>query len=316
MRLVFISLCGLVLCSACQSSDGDPEPVDESFVEAPAEGEGFQFAMDAVAPAGSEVWLCAVYPIPTEVLSPVNSVYYKQNPGMHHMTLSTTGITGPEIEYGMYDCNELYEDQMDEFTMFFGSQDAEDTMQLPEGVVARLPPNIDIIHEVHYVNTSAEDVNLYSRVNAYTIDDEDVEVGIWGGQVRDETIEIPAQSEHTEWTRCVMNRDVDVHFLASHTHQLGVEFTVAPFDGTETGEIFYRNNDWHDPKIVQYDPPMHLPEGTGFEYACTWNNPSSEPVSYGLTALDEMCNLALVHTPEIMSARCEVVETSDGVLWE
>ena len=316
MRLVFISLCALVLCSACQSSDGDPEPVDESFVEAPAEGEGFQFAMDAVAPAGSEVWLCAGYPSPPEVLSPVNSVYYKQNPGMHHMTLSTTGITGPEIEYGMYDCNELYEDQMDEFTMFFGSQDAEDTMQLPEGVVARLPPNIDIIHEVHYVNTSAEDVNLYSRVNAYTIDDEDVEVGIWGGQVRDETIEIPAQSEHTEWTRCVMNRDVDVHFLASHTHQLGVEFTVAPFDGTETGEIFYRNNDWHDPKIVQYDPPIHLPEGTGFEYACTWNNPSTEPVSYGLTSLDEMCNLALVHTPEIMSARCEVVETSDGVLWE
>ncbi len=58
MRLVFISLCALVLCSACQSSDGDPEPVDESFVEAPAEGEGFQFAMDAVAPAGSSV--CAV----------------------------------------------------------------------------------------------------------------------------------------------------------------------------------------------------------------------------------------------------------------
>jgi len=315
MRTLSLSLIALLMCGAC-SSDDEAAPADESYVAPPAEGEGFQFSMDAVAPAGTEVWLCAVYPIPIEALSPVNSVYFKQNPGMHHMTLSTTGFGGPELEYGMYDCNELYGEQMDEFTMFFGSQTAEDTMQLPEGVVARLPPNIDIVHEVHYVNTSSEDVDLYSRVNAYTIDDEDVELGIWGGQVRDETIEIPAQSEHTEWTRCVMNRDVDVHFLASHTHQLGIEFTVAPFDGTETGEIFYRNTDWHDPNIVQYNPPIHRPEGTGFEYSCTWSNPSSEPVSYGLTSLDEMCNLAIVHTPEIMSARCEVVETSDGVLWE
>ena len=300
--------------AACVSPEG--EPVDESFVEPPPEGEGFQFSMDAVAPAGSEVWLCEVYPIPVDVLSPVNSVYFKQNPGMHHMTLSTTGFNGPEVEYGTYDCEELYGEQMDEFTMFFGSQAAEDTMQLPEGVVANLPPNIDIIHEVHYVNTSDEDVALYSRVNAYTIDSSDVEMGIWGGQVRDEHIEIPAEAEHTEWTRCVMNTEVDVHFLASHTHQLGIEFTIAPFDGSETGEVFYRNTDWHDPKIVQYDPPIHLAEGTGFEYSCTWSNPGSEPVSYGLTSLDEMCNLAIVHTPELMSARCEVVETSDGVLWE
>jgi hypothetical protein len=38
-------------------------------------------------------------------------------------------------------------------------------------------------------------------------------------------------------------------------------------------------------------------------------------VNYGLTSTDEMCNLAIVHTPFNMSALCEVVETSDGVLW-
>ncbi|MDP6934647.1 MAG: hypothetical protein QGG40_17125, partial [Myxococcota bacterium] len=121
---------------------------------------------------------------------------------------------------------------------------------------------------------------------------------------------------HTEWTRCLMNEDVDVLFLASHTHQLGVEFTIAPYDGETVGEVFYRNTDWHDPMIVQYETPMPVAAGTGFEYTCTWQNDSAEEINYGLTSLDEMCNMTMVHTPFSMSAQCEVVESSDGELWE
>ena len=67
---------------------------------------------------------------------------------------------------------------------------------------------------------------------------------------------------------------------------------------------------------MQYDPPLIVPAGTGFEYSCTRQNPGDEEVNYGLESTDEMCNLAIVHTPASMSARCEVVETSDGVIWE
>jgi len=52
MRTLSLTLSAIMMCCAC-SSDGDPEPVDESLVAPPAEGEGFQFSMDAVAPAGS-----------------------------------------------------------------------------------------------------------------------------------------------------------------------------------------------------------------------------------------------------------------------
>ena len=113
----------------------------------------------------------------------------------------------------------------------------------------------------------------------------------------------------------VMNRDVEVHFLASHTHEKGIRFTFAPFDGKETGDIFYENTDWHDPMIVQYNPPMVVPKGTGFEWACTWYNDTDETITYGATSQDEMCNPSMVFTPFDMSAECEVVETSDGVLW-
>ena len=58
-----------------------------------------------------------------------------------------------------------------------------------------------------------------------------------------------------------------------------------------------------------------MPAGQGFEWSCTWENQSELDLTYGLTAADEMCNLAMVHTPFDMGALCEVVETSDGVLW-
>ena len=276
--------------------------------------------MFATAPAGTEVWRCAVYDLPTTELTAVNWVEYQQNPGTHHMTLSTLGLTANDsIDVGQYDCQELYGDSslMQDQIMFFGAQGAaQDVMELPEFTVANFPAGLRIIHEVHYVNTTAQDVELYSRVNAWTIPQSVVEEQIWGGQVRDETISIPAGETVTEWTRCVMNRDVEVLFLASHTHALGIEFTVRRFDGTTSGDIFYANDDWHDPRIIQYEEPLVVPAGQGFEYACTWLNDTDADVAYGLESTDEMCNLAIVHTPFDTSARCDVVETSDGVIWQ
>ncbi len=310
-----MSLTVLALLLACGSNEPDvPEVIP---LVPPAPGEGFQLEMNTTAPAYSEVWDCAVYPIPIDTISNVNWVEFQQNPGTHHMTLSTPFGSSLNVEPGVYPCDEIYTGEfMENQVMFFGNQGTADgILQLPEGVAANMPPNIDIVHEVHFVNPTDTDIELYSRLNAWLIPDSEVTSGIWGGSVRDEHINIPANGTHTEWTRCVMNEDVEVLFLASHTHEKGVEFTIAPFDGTATGEIFYRNDDWHDPKIVQYEEPIIVPAGEGFEFACTWENEEDREVNYGLNSTDEMCNMAIVHTPFSITAQCEVVESSDGVLW-
>ncbi len=311
----------LVLASALLAGcPSDPEPDPLPVLEPPPEGQGFQLSFTGVVVEPySEVWTCSVYPIPIDEAANVSWVETLNNEGMHHLTLSTLGLSESDLEPGVWPCEELYGDSslMQDQIMFFGNQGTgEDEMHLPQGVAATLPSTIDIIHELHFVNVSDQPVELYSYINAWTVPDSVVEDGIWGGSVRDEHINIPANSEHTEWSRCVFNRDVEVHFLASHTHALGVEFTIAGFDGVDVGEVFYSNDDWHVPEIVQYDPPLVIPEGAGFEWACTWDNPNDHPVNYGLTSEDEMCNLAVVHTPFDITAACDVVETSDGVLWD
>jgi hypothetical protein len=314
-----LSLLLLVSCAVPPADTDTPSGSDIPVLTPPPDGEGFQISMFGTAPPNTEVWLCDVYDLPTDDMAAVNSVQYLQNEGTHHMTLSTTALASTPLEPGHYDCADLYANSgvMQDVVMMFGSQGgAEGTLTLPEGVAANLPPGIQVLHEIHYVNTTDVEVPLYSYLNGWTIPQDEVVEGIWGGSVRDENIEIPPGEEHTEWTRCLMNEDVEVQFLASHTHAMGTAFTIAPFDGTTTGDIFYTNDDWHDPKIVQSTPPMIVPAGQGFEFSCTWFNPTDQTVTYGLQSTDEMCNMAIVFTPFSTSARCEVVETSDGVLWE
>ena len=305
----------ILLLSAC-SDDAEPE---SALLDPPPAEEGFQLAMTTQAAPGEEVWNCAVYDMPITRAAAVNWVEYAQTPGMHHFTLSTLGLMPTDdLLPGTYDCNELYGDSslMENQIMFFGGQgDATGVMNLPTGTAANFPGRLRVIHELHYVNVTDQPVNLESYINAYTIPQSEVTESIFGVQVRDENIVIPPRETHSEWSRCVFNEDVNVIFLASHMHELGIGFTIAPFDGTETGEVIYSNNDWHIPNIVQYDPPLEIQAGTGFEWTCTWENPGDETVTYGSTAEDEMCNPAMVFAPFSLTADCEVVETSDGVLW-
>jgi hypothetical protein len=307
----------LLLLAACGTSTGETDVATDDLVPLapPPPGEGFQMSMETDAPGLTEVWRCKVYDISTNSLSNVNRVEYQQNLGTHHMTISTLALAGKRLEPGDYDCNDLYADPelMANSTNLFGGQgDAEGVVQLPEGVVAQIPAGLQVLHELHYVNFTADPVRLYSRVNAYTIPEDQVVSGIWGGQARDEHIEIPTGEGHTEWTRCVFNEDVDVLFLASHTHKHATRYDVRPFDGTATGEVIYTNDDWHNPKLTQFDPPLHINAGSGFEFTCTYRNDTDAPIRYGMTAEDEMCNLAYVHTPASMTAKCEIVDSSNG----
>ena len=314
MALMLVS-CGEKDGTDTSESTSEGRPV----LPAPEAGDGFQMALYGTAPAFEEVWLCEVYPLPVDEITAVQWIEYNQNEGTHHFTLSALGFERGLVPYGTYDCNDLYSDDelMQEAIMVFGGQgEGTGEMHLPDGTVANLPPTIDVLHEIHYVNPTPDEVEIYSEINAYTVPQDAVENSVWGGSVRDEYINIPAGEEHTEWTRCVFNEDVEVLFLAAHQHGLGTEFTIAPFDGETVGEVFFTNDDWHTPKITQYTPPMVVPAGQGFEWTCTWKNTTDEMVVYGNESTDEMCNMSVVHTPFSMTAACEVVESSDGVLWD
>lgn len=299
----------LVVLGAC-GTDGtgttDPLPP-------PREGAGIQLAFTATAAPGEEVWKCNVTDLPNAGYLEVNHVESVQNDTMHHMDLMAIALAAPNLEVGEYDCQPLYEQYpalMEDGITIYAAQQARQQITLPTGVTASLLPKLRVMHEIHYVNPTDEPVELFSKINAYKYEGS-LDTTIWGGAVRDTDITIPANAtDHVEWTRCVMNSDVDVLFLSTHTHVLGRSAEIYRFDGATTGELVYTNTDWHAPPLKDFTAqPMHVPAGTGFEFACHFANPTAAPVTWGFLSTDEMCQIAIVFTPGQTTRKCEVVES-------
>lgn len=307
---------------ACAGTDdaGTTTTVAPIVLEPPPADQGFQMTFEDVAPPFTELWRCKVETLPITELAPVSRVESRQTADVHHMDIMAIGLTGVQLDEGMYDCGPLYEQYpefMEEGIFLYSSQVPEQEIQLPEGVVATVPAGLQIMFEVHYVNYRDTEVKVESKVNAWNDEDGEWEETIWGSSSRDTWINLPPRSEHTEWNRCVMNTDIDLLFLSSHTHELGLSVDVYLFDGVNTGELIYTNDDWHAPALMSWaDTPLHVPTGQGFEFHCNYKNPWDHQVNWGFTAADEMCQIAIVHTPGVFGAHCDIVETSDGVVPE
>lgn len=287
---------------------------DNDLLPPPAKGEGIQLSYSAVAQPGEEIWKCNVSDLPTDKYLDVNRVESVQNDSVHHMDLMAIALAAPNLAPGEYDCAPLYAQYpslMDQAVTLYASQQATQQVQLPEGTVAELLPKLRVMHEVHYLNTSEEPVTVYSKINAYAYPQDKATQNIWGGAVRDLDITVPAgATDHVEWTRCVMNGDVDVLFLTSHTHKLADRTVIRPFDGHTTREPIYMNTDWHAPPLHDMtSAPLHVAAGTGFEFECHYSNPGSADVHWGFTAADEMCQMALVYTPGDTTRKCEITES-------
>jgi hypothetical protein len=302
MRYLLSLLCAPLL--ACSSSDDATDPLPP-----PPEGEGFQVSMSLTVPPGTEVWQCQVTELPGPDFIPVNHVVSVQSAGIHHMDIMALAFANVTLEPGTYDCNDIYRDHpelMEDGLILYASQQAEQEITLPEGTIANLPGGLLVMQELHYVNATPSPVEAFSKVNIYRYEG-DVEEAIWGLAVRDTELDVPP-GQSVEWTRCVMNQDVDVLFLSSHTHELAEKVEVRLFDGAEPGELVYENTDWHAPQLLDFGAePLHIPAGSGFEFQCHYDNPGTDTVHWGFSAADEMCQIAYVFTPGDASRTCDVV---------
>jgi hypothetical protein len=310
---MLVTRTSIVLALLAVGCGTDSSPGGDEILPAPAEGEGIQVAYSAVAAPGEEIWKCNVTDLPSAKYLEVNRVESVQNDGVHHMDLMAIALAAPNLEPGEYDCAALYEQYpslMDQGILIYASQQANQEINLPAGVTAELLPKLRVMHEIHFVNPTDEPITAYSKINAYAYDGEVVQT-IWGGAVRDTTIAIPANAtNHVEWSRCVMNKDVDVLFLSSHTHALADKTEIRRFDGHTAGELLYTNTDWHAPPLKDLTAaPLHVAAGTGFEFACHYTNRAPAAVNWGFKASDEMCQIALVYTPGETTRQCEIVDS-------
>lgn len=273
-----ITVVQLVLCCACL---GEAESTLAS-------GElVFELGPFELSP-GEELNTCAYLQLP-EGMSPYVVDMRQQNSGyVHHFGLYPNNLILPQ---DMQYCPPLSALVSRGTILYLGTRD-QGPATLPSGVAFELDLQQQMLMDLHLLNAS--DVSVTETMTlTLTLGDADqswIRAGTFAFTNPD--IEIPAQSEGRTEHRCVFPQDVNVISMSSHTHERGRMVTAHQWDGENVvGDEVYRSSSWADPAVVYYEQPLRIPTGHGIHYQCQYFNPDPEPVFYGATADDEMCDL-------------------------
>jgi hypothetical protein len=86
---------------------------------------------------------------------------------------------------------------------------------------------------------------------------------------------------------CSMPFDTNLLSLRSHMHQWGKTFAVDS-DGTE----LFQTTSWSHAAPKFFDPPLPVKAGQPIRYSCSYENTTTEPLTFGESASsNEMCAL-------------------------
>ncbi len=292
-------------------------PYDDLTVslEKPAFGYQIKSQPHLVAP-GEESYRCDVVRIdPTDgdTLIFLDRVESHASKNTHHMNVYVglfsvvdavlgegTGEVYLGHKVGSYDCNELG-DLMELAIPIYPSQREEQIVELPAGVAMPSLAPLVLVMEHHYINLSEKDVMINAALNMHRIPENEVEQILSSFYGAPLDLDIPANTQKTEARTCVVDRDINIIALSTHSHEKGECFTINEFEGptsTIAPSPLYVNKEWQQPPVLQYAAnEWQLKAGEGLHYACHYYNDEDRSLYFGPSASDEMCIFVAIGYP-------------------
>jgi hypothetical protein len=172
---------------------------------------------------------------------------------------------------------------------------------LPSGVGVKLAKGQLLKIEAHYINTTSAPIQGVGSVQvkgtplATAGKFQVADVGLWGTT----KINVPAQSSFT--TPVYFQAGIagtNVFALTTHEHHLGTQAQV--WESAQSGDVAHQianDTDWANPAFVTFPQPIAMNGTNGLSYQCTWKNPTGTAVSFGESALNEMCFTIFYYYP-------------------
>jgi hypothetical protein len=187
------------------------------------------------------------------------------------------------------------------------AQTLQNELPFPDDVALKFKAGAVIRIEAHYINANPTDtimgsglveIDTVSAQAAYT----EADLLFYGPY----DIDIPAHS--TNYYIPQVNGQASFYYgnvppgiqvfgLTSHTHQLGVDFQIEKSTGGDPGDLLLQNQDWNNPPLKLFSPPVPFERGQGLRWTCGYTNPTDQDVTFGESAYDEMCFLWAYYFP-------------------
>jgi len=179
-------------------------------------------------------------------------------------------------------------------TTLIVSQKKNDLLVFPQGVAYTLTAHQMIRIEMHYINATASATTLVSTTTMIPTNDYVYEAGFLF--IGDPDITLPPMSMTTLgpifFQAPAKYANVNFFAVTGHEHKLGTDVTVST--ATSSTALVDSVYDvpgwlWSEPATINHDPPFKLPANGGFTFTCNWDNTTTDTVTFGESANDEMC---------------------------
>jgi hypothetical protein len=184
------------------------------------------------------------------------------------------------------------------------AQSAHDELSWPEGVALPIEAHQMVKLEVHFLNTTASDLEVRAEAKLEGVTEEPGEelaksdISFWG------TTKISIPPNSTQDTGVLFQSGIAgtrAFATTTHQHRLGTRFQVwyAASEAADpsTTEPLADTTNWAEPPLYPLDPALSFDGQNGLEYRCEWKNPTSTTVTFGESALQEMCFLWVYYYP-------------------
>ena len=269
----------------CSGDDPAAEvPVPAEGLAAPPAGAGLQLELGRTVPSGEETHFCRHYVLPEGADLEVSRLEHSYSPGTHHLIAYRTSLTAAEVTPDVFECGNI------PGAFVYSTQVAADESSYPPGVGMRFKSGEVIRLESHFVNTTADDLEASLRLNLWYAEAPiTVEAGSFFLYDRD--IVIPPRGAFTARMHCEIPEDIEVLFLAPHTHVRGVaQRAWVTGGGLDAPRELLTSTGYGDLETRFFDAPIPIKAGQAIDFECDYENESAETIVEGPSKNDnEMC---------------------------
>ncbi|MEL6670944.1 MAG: hypothetical protein AAFR61_02100 [Bacteroidota bacterium] len=226
----------------------------------------------------------------------VNKLEIDMRRGSHHFLLyefdEGAATPTPNTYRDLRDQNGVYQFptllSIQDQVYIYGTQWRRNTYEFPDGVALRMPANMSLDLNPHYVNRTNEKKIGEVYTNLHTIPASEVQHVADNLFLNNGDIELPPQKTTTLNRTWTFNEARNIFLLTSHAHERMTEFRIFIHGGSRGGELIFYTNDWEHPPLLEFDPPIQLKAGEGLRAQATYHNDTNETLRFGLLSTDEM----------------------------
>lgn len=299
---------------ACGGSDGEGEP-DGPSGPTMLNGERYTATWGplTVAP-GQEDTQCAVLELENDKPVKIHEMRAvlgnaTSHQGSHHLIVYRDDVSAP---HGPQPCKPFagaLTPSASSSPIMITQQHSE-TITLPDGVAYSFAAKQKIRLEMHFLNATDQPLDITANAVFYAaypeqvrheadflfIGTPDINIGPGASPTITSYFSMPASLEGAK-----------IYALTGHTHQLGtsVEISVAESATAPRASVYApKPFSWSEPETKRHDPELVVPPGGGFEFSCSYRNPTSRTVKFGEATNDEMCFFWAYYYPSKGSRVC------------